>query len=145
MAKTRVTLAGQRPEDLAPDTVDFDAYLAAEDDQAPLPLRVGGQVWMLPASLPSSLALRGMRLKAKGKGAELSIKEMNGMIRGMFGRQAEEILDLVPEHKLADLIRMVFDAYAARRSAEGNGQAPAANRAERRSKPKPKGSHISSG
>ncbi len=131
MAGQRVALSGQAPA--APVTVDFDAYLAEQEQDEPVTLRVGGRVWTLPASLPTGLALRGMRLKAKGEHAALSAAEMASLLRGVFGpAQAEELLDLVPAHHMPALIRQVFDAYDARRSS-GNGSAPAPSRAQRRS------------
>lgn len=123
MARRTLAISGQ-PVDKAVVAVDFDAYLA-EDDHAdePLVVRVGGEDWELPPSLPAGLAIRVMAMQARGKNAKVKPSEAVGMLRAVFGPQTQEILDLVPGHRLPDLLEQVIDAYAAR-TAEGKPPAP---------------------
>lgn len=134
----RVTLSGQVPDDGAAVTIDFDAWLEEHDDAEPLTIRAGGRVWNLPASLPAGMALRAAALEVRGKSATVRAGEAVSMLRGVFGaEQAADLLDCVPGHLMPDLLEQVLAVYAeraaqAREARQGNGQAPAPNRAARR-------------
>ncbi|MEX5711830.1 hypothetical protein AB1484_26940 [Parafrankia sp. FMc6] len=129
----RITLDGQDPAEADRDVaVDFDAYLAEQDVDEPLPIRVGGKVWELPAHLPAGLALRAMALQSRGKNAKITTREAAPMLRSVFGPQAADLLDVVPGPLLPDLLTQVLEAYELR-AQERQGNRPAsANRADRR-------------
>ncbi|MCK9928806.1 hypothetical protein MXD62_16750 [Frankia sp. Mgl5] len=138
----RVALDGQDPGEADRHvTIDFDAYLAEHDTATPVTIRVGGRLWDLPASLPSGFMLRASALEARGQNSRVTDTEAESMLRGLFGRQATELLDGVPEHTFPDLLRLVLDAYR-QRMAERRGNAPAPttgpNRPARRGNQRPR-------
>ena len=112
--------------------VDFDAA-RAERENEPLLLRAYGETIELPGSLPASLFLDVVRMEADSGGdQELTASESLTLLRRVLPVQVLAKLlarDDFSTDDFEDLVRLVMEAYAGT-----SGEAPAPNRAARRSK-----------
>lgn len=94
--------------------IDFDAF-RAEQKVEPLKLRIGGNEYLLPASLPATLALDVIRRNGDDAEAEMDPAQLIGMGEGIFGGEKEFARILDENHvtmaELPELFKMVFAAY----------------------------------
>jgi hypothetical protein len=105
--------------------IDFDAY-RAEQKKEPVELKIGGKTYELPSSLPASLALDMVRLKADmDSKAEIPPEILGKLGVGAFGE--ETFRAILEEHaltldELGKLMQDVLRAYTGTEDedAEGN-------------------------
>lgn len=95
--------------------VDFDAF-RAEQKQEPLELKIAGQTYALPASMPASLALDVIRLHEDMEAdQEPKVEDLLKIGAGLFGGTAKFQAVLMEAgvglDELGDLIQMVIEAY----------------------------------
>lgn len=109
--------------------IDFDAY-RAEQTEEPVILRIGGEEYNLPTSLPAAVALEIVRMNAAGPEAEVDESYLERMGRAILG--GEQFLTIIERHNitLAELPKLITMAM----SAYGGGEATVTppNRAGRR-------------
>ena len=133
--------------------VDFDAA-RKERNLVPLEVLVGGEVYLLPASLPAALAMEIVDLKhiqdeAAARKPALSKKEQQELNTLSFEKLLElggelfggrdAMMELSKKHalgidELGELLNQVFDAYNTEVLSPNVGS-PKVNRAQRRRRP----------
>ena len=112
--------------------IDFDAF-RAEQKADPIVLKLGGNSYTLPASLPATMALDIIRKNGEDASVELGAADLVPMGEAIFGgpEQFKHILDDngVGMDELPDLFKMVFEAYNGEPEAP-NPESPASTPAE---------------
>lgn len=94
--------------------IDFDAF-RAEQKAEPLVLRVGGNEYTLPSSLPATLALDIIRRNPNEADVELRSDELEELGQSIFGG-AETFHRILVENnitleELPELFKLVFATY----------------------------------
>lgn len=96
--------------------IDFDAF-RAERVQEPVILRIGGEDYNLPSSLPASVAIDVIHLQKQVKSdeEEVPFEALDAVGRSVFGPAVWE--DVLMKHRvgmdeMVDLIKMVLAAYS---------------------------------
>lgn len=96
-------------------TVDFDAF-RAEQKKEPLELLISGKTYQLPSTLPAALALDVVRLNEEMQADEdAKIEDLLRVGAAIFGG-SEQFQTVLSESgvgldELADLIKMIIEAY----------------------------------
>ena len=123
--------------------IDFDAA-RAEREVDTLTLRACGRTFELPGSISGALLLDVLRMEAeKGDDAEISPNEALDILRRIMPEDVLEEITDDPNFSATDLVELLSFVMA-----EYAGEAPAPNRAARRSKgparSRPQGSRATS-
>lgn len=105
--------------------IDFDKFRAESKDE-PVDFIIGGKTYALPSSLPASMAVDVLRMKAEmDDDEEVPAEQMDLFGRSLFGPTMWEAL--LHEHRItideiSPLMEQVFEAYMG--STEEDDDAP---------------------
>lgn len=93
-------------------SIDFDAY-RREQKGEPVKLTLGGKDYILPPSLPASVALDLIALRReKGDDAKLGADDIQRFARELLGDQADAIIGAVSIDELGALLVQLLKVYA---------------------------------
>lgn len=110
--------------------LDFDAAWSQEID-LPLPVKVRGQVHLLPSSMPAGLRLHMWRVRMEqGSDAPLSYGDLDAGARFLFGAEAVDgwLAERMTDVQLTDVVLSTIAAYSAREAtSRAEGNAPGAS------------------
>lgn len=95
-------------------TIDFDIFRAEQKDEG-IDFIIGGEHYALPASLPASVAVDTIRMKAQmDDDDEVAIESLDSFGRSVFGPTVWEALltkHRITINELEPLISRVMEAY----------------------------------
>lgn len=106
--------------------IDFDAF-RAERNEDPVILKLGGKTYNLPPSMPASIAVDLIYIKATlGEENDVPLDMLDKVGRSIFGGDLWE--SVLNEHRIqvdeiGDLIRMVLEAYSPEPAGDADPQA----------------------
>lgn len=102
--------------------IDFDKF-RAESKEEPVEFIIGGKTYVLPPSLPASMAVDVLRMKANmDDDEEVPAEQMDNFGRSLFGPTMWT--ELLGEHRItideiSPLMEQVFEAYMGAPEDEG--------------------------